>query len=102
MTEKIHPITLPKLGLTMDKGSVASWNVALGDSISAGDEIADIETEKITNAYESPVSGTFRKIVADVGQSLPVGALIGIIADENVSDEDINKFIDSFVPNPAV
>lgn len=98
MTSNIHAITLPKMGLTMEEGSVAAWHIDLGDTIKDGDEIADIETEKITVAYESPVTGVWRRTIATVGEDLPVGALIGVVAEDNVEDAEIDTFVSNFKP----
>src|SRR3712207_1657480 len=95
MTE-IHPITMPKFGLSMTEGKIASWAVAEGAWVDAGDELADIETTKITNAYESPVAGVLRRHVAPEQEDLPVGALIGIVADESIPDSEIDAFIERF------
>jgi pyruvate dehydrogenase E2 component (dihydrolipoamide acetyltransferase) len=92
----IIPITMPKFGLAMTEGKIASWAVSEGARVDVGDEIADIETTKITNAYESPVAGVIRRHVAKEQEDLPVGALIAVIAEPSVPDSEINAFIDRF------
>jgi pyruvate dehydrogenase E2 component (dihydrolipoamide acetyltransferase) len=87
---------MPKFGLAMTEGKVASWVVPEGAEVSVGDELADIETSKITNAYESPVDGILRRRVAPEQQDLPVGALLGVIADASVPDADIDAFVSHF------
>lgn len=98
MADKITAITLPKLGLTMETGSVAAWHVDVGATVTEGMEVADIETEKTTIAYESPVAGVWRESVVEVGKEVPVGSLIGVVADADVSDADIEAFVSNFVP----
>ena len=92
----ITPITMPKFGLAMTEGKVASWIKPEGAAISPGDEIADIETSKITNAYESPAQGVLRRHVASVQEDLPVGALIAVVADPGVPDGEIDSFVERF------
>ena len=82
----IEPIVMPKWGLAMQEGMVAEWHIAPGAEITAGQEIMDIETSKIANVYESPVGGTFRKIVVENGATVPVGALLGVVAPADVDD----------------
>ncbi len=80
MTVELQAITMPKWGLAMDEGMVVDWHVEEGARLGPGDEIVDIETTKITNALESPAGGILcRRLVAE-GQTVPVGALLGVIA----------------------
>ena len=99
MATNIHAITMPKMGLTMEKGSVAAWHVEVGCVVKEGDEIADIETEKVTIAHESPVSGTWRRSVAELGEDLVVGALIGVVANADVREAEIDSFVEAFEPD---
>lgn len=92
MTE-ITAITMPKWGLTMEEGTVATWAVKPGDAVSKDQEIVDIETTKIANAYESPVDGILRRVVVQEGEVVPVGALIAVVAPQHVSDAEIDSFI---------
>ena len=95
----IEPIVMPKWGLAMQEGMVAEWHIEPGAEISAGQEIMDIETSKIANVYESPVAGTFRKIVVQNGATVPVGALLGVVAPLSVSDADVDAFAQDFIDN---
>ncbi|KAB8123273.1 acetoin dehydrogenase dihydrolipoyllysine-residue acetyltransferase subunit [Komagataeibacter medellinensis] len=96
MAQNITPITMPKFGLAMTEGKIAGWLVEPGATITAGEELVDIETSKITNTFESPLAGTFRRQVAANGEMLPVGALIGVVADTAVTDADIDAFVTRF------
>jgi pyruvate dehydrogenase E2 component (dihydrolipoamide acetyltransferase) len=96
MSERIRPIVMPKWGLAMQEGMVARWLVGEGAEISAGDEILDIETSKIANVFESPVAGPLRRIVVGEGETVPVGALLGVVADRSVPDPEIDGFVAEF------
>jgi pyruvate dehydrogenase E2 component (dihydrolipoamide acetyltransferase) len=93
----IQPITMPKWGLAMEEGQLARWAVDEGAEISAGQEIMDIETTKIANVFESPVAGVLRrKVVAD-GETVPVGALLGVVAEPGVPDAEVDAFVGKFL-----
>ena len=97
MAVTISAITMPKWGIEMTEGTIIGWRVGEGQGIDRGSEILDVETDKIVNAVEAPAGGVLRRIVAGEGETQAVGALIGVIADEQASDADIARFIDSFV-----
>jgi pyruvate dehydrogenase E2 component (dihydrolipoamide acetyltransferase) len=97
MANPINAVTMPKWGIEMIEGTITGWRVAVGERIERGAEILDVETEKIVNAVESPSSGVLRRIVADQGETRAVGALIGVIADDHISDAEVARFVDSFV-----
>jgi len=90
---------MPKWGLAMQEGMVAEWHIEPGAEIKAGQEIMDIETSKIANVFESPVAGTFRKIVVENGATVPVGALLGVVAPASVSDADVDAYAQDFIDN---
>jgi pyruvate dehydrogenase E2 component (dihydrolipoamide acetyltransferase) len=96
MSDAIKPIVMPKWGLAMQEGMVAKWLVEEGAELSGGDEILDIETSKIANVYESPVAGPLRRRLVGEGETAPVGALLGVVADSSVSDAELDAFVASF------
>jgi pyruvate dehydrogenase E2 component (dihydrolipoamide acetyltransferase) len=96
MSDQIKPIVMPKWGLAMQEGMVAKWLVEQGAEIKAGDEILDIETSKIANVFESPVAGPLRRVVVGEGETVPVGALLGVVADSSVPDADLDAFVARF------
>ncbi len=73
-------ITMPKLGLTMKEGKVSKWFKKEGESVENGEELFEVETEKITTKIQSSVGGILFQIVIPEGVSVPVGTIIGIIA----------------------
>lgn len=92
---EIKTLEIPKWGLSMEEGTIAQWLIKEGDSFNKGDEICEIETTKIVNVLEAPFAGTLRKILAKDGDTLPVGGLIAVCADSEVSDAEIEQFIAS-------
>lgn len=99
MTAQIHKLTMPKWGLSMQEGTVVEWLMAEGASVSIGDEIAEIETEKVNNVYETPFQGVLRRRVAEVGDAVPVGGLIGVIAAAEATDAEIDLIVEEFASN---
>ncbi len=106
MSGTLHAITMPKWGLAMDEGMVVAWHVDEGARIDDGAEVLDIETTKITNALESTAEGVLCRRVAGEGETLPVGALLGVIAEgaaEGVVEaSEVDAFIARFNENFAV
>ena len=84
------PVTMPKLGLTMKKGTVSKWMKNEGDKVKKGDYLLEVTTEKITNKIESRVDGILLKIIAPKGSLLPIGALLAVIGE---AGEDIASII---------
>lgn len=93
----IVAITMPRWGLTMEEGTLTEWMAQPGDTVTQGAEILEIETSKLAGAVESPASGVLRRQVAEVGQVLPCGSLLGVLADPSVPEEAIDAFAESFV-----
>src|SRR5215211_2634239 len=73
-------ITMPQLSDTMTEGTVVKWNKKEGDKVRAGEEIADVETDKATMPMESFEGGTLAAVVAKEGAKVKVGDLIAVIA----------------------
>ena len=94
---RIVAITMPKWGMSMEEGKVTAWHVGEGDAVAAGDEVIDVESEKIASAIEAKGEGVMRRQIAPVGATLPVGALLGVIATADVADDEIEVFVAGFV-----
>ena len=93
MSEGMDAVTIPKWGIEMTHGTIVAWHKVAGDAVNAGEGIVDIETDKIVNSFEARSSGTLVRVLAEVGEELPVGQLIGVIAAESVTDAAIEAFI---------
>lgn len=92
----IHPITVPQWGFAMESGVVSGWHIQPGDTVKEGDDVVDLETTKIANVVESPVSGTVRRLVGEEGQDLPVGALLAVVTDDAEADAAVDDFVVAF------
>ena len=62
----LHALTVPKWGMSMEEGEITEWRVSVGDKLTVGDELVDIETSKIVNAAESPFVSTKLVVVEPV------------------------------------
>ncbi|HEY3522493.1 MAG TPA: lipoyl domain-containing protein [Candidatus Limnocylindrales bacterium] len=75
------PIELAQLGYDMDTGKIAAWTKQVGDTVTKGDVVAEIETEKATVELEALDSGTLVEIVHPAGAEVPIGDVIGWLED---------------------
>ncbi|HUA29355.1 MAG TPA: acetoin dehydrogenase dihydrolipoyllysine-residue acetyltransferase subunit [Streptosporangiaceae bacterium] len=91
--DRIVPVTMPKWGLSMRLGKITDWVVAEGDEVKAGDDLADIETDKIAGTLEAADTGTVRRIVARVGEDVPVSGTIALLAPAGVTDDDLDAAV---------
>ncbi len=75
-------ITMPKLGLTMNEGTVEEWKKHEGDSVKKGEVVAKISSEKLSSNVEAPASGTLLKIVVPEGDEVPIKENMGFIGEK--------------------
>jgi len=73
------PLTMPKLGLTMNTGVISRWNKKEGDAVAKGEILMVVATDKLTFDVESPVEGTLLKILVPEGKDVPVGELLAYL-----------------------
>jgi pyruvate dehydrogenase E2 component (dihydrolipoamide acetyltransferase) len=92
----IYPIAVPKWGIEMVEGTINTWRFKEGDTVRKGDEVFEMESDKIVNVWDCPVDGVLRRILAQEGDAHPVGALLGVIAGTDVDDAAIDAFIAGF------
>jgi pyruvate dehydrogenase E1 component beta subunit len=83
-------LKMPALSPTMEEGTLAKWLVKEGDSVSAGDVLAEIETDKATMEFEAVDEGTISKILVPEGtDGVKVGAPIALLAGEGESSDAV-------------
>jgi pyruvate dehydrogenase E2 component (dihydrolipoamide acetyltransferase) len=97
----ITKVLMPKLSDAMESGKVIKWLRKEGEAIKGGDVIAEIETDKANVEIEAFGSGVLRKIVVPEGDSVPVGELIGVIADPSDDIANLAAAPKPSAPKPA-
>ncbi|MBH5322687.1 pyruvate dehydrogenase complex E1 component subunit beta [Aurantiacibacter sediminis] len=94
-------LKMPALSPTMEEGTLAKWLVKEGDTVSAGDVLAEIETDKATMEFESIDEGTVGKILVEEGtEEVKVGTVIAILAAEGEDASDIDAPADDASEDP--
>ena len=95
-------ITMPALSPTMEEGTLAKWLVKEGDTVSSGDIIAEIETDKATMEVEAVDEGTIAKILVSEGtEGVKVNAVIAVLAEEGEDASSIKAPTESVAPAKA-
>jgi pyruvate dehydrogenase E2 component (dihydrolipoamide acetyltransferase) len=79
------PIRMPKMSMTMEEGEFGNWLVAVGDTITKGQAVAVVMTDKVEMEVESEVEGTVTRLTAGEGDTIAVGGEIGFVES---TDED--------------
>lgn len=81
-------ITMPRLSDTMTEGKVSKWHKKVGDTVKEGDILAEIETDKAVQDFESEINGTLLFVGVEEGSAAPVDSILAIIGKEG---EDISS-----------
>src|SRR5690349_19095655 len=76
-------VVMPRLSDSMEEGTILTWLKQVGDEIAVGDELVEIETDKANMAYEADEAGTLTEILAQEGETLPIGSPIARIGDSS-------------------
>ena len=97
LDERIKPIVMPKWGLSMSEGKVTNWLKPIGTQLAPGDEILEVETDKIAGVVEAGDAGTLRRVIGEPAATYPVKALLGVIAADDVSDAEIDAYVAGYV-----
>src|SRR5256712_8643608 len=90
-------VVMPKLSEAMESGKIIKWLKKEGERVQGGDILAEVETDKADVEMEAFGGGVLRKILAPAGETVPVGVLIGVIAEPG---DDVAALIAS-APAPA-
>ena len=85
----IYEVTMPKIGMMEDDINLSEWYVEEGDSVEVGQELCEIESQKITNKIEAKVAGTVLKILVEEGNEVPIGTVLAVLGD---AGEDVSKY----------
>jgi len=84
-------VLMPQLGETVTEGTIAAWHKQAGDIIEKGDLLLDVETDKVATEIEAPVSGVLVRIDVAEGETVDVGTVLAVVAEdgEAVADEAV-------------
>jgi pyruvate dehydrogenase E2 component (dihydrolipoamide acetyltransferase) len=90
----ISKVTMPKWGMSMSEGKLVAWLVGEGAVLRVGDDLAEVETEKINGIVEASSAGILRRKVATLDDVIPVGGLLAVVAEAETTDAELDAFID--------
>jgi pyruvate dehydrogenase E2 component (dihydrolipoamide acetyltransferase) len=95
----ITEVRMPRLSLTMEVGTVIEWLKAVGDPVAKGEELAEIETDKVNVAMEAPAGGFLRSLLVAAGVEVPCDTPIAILTA--TADEPLTATISGLAPIPG-
>ena len=73
-------VVMPRMGETVDEGTVNVWHKAVGDQVTEGEPLLEIGTDKVDTDIPAPASGTLAEIRVEADQTVPVGTVIAVIS----------------------
>ena len=91
-------VKLPRLGQGMDEGKILQWLKSEGDTVAKGDELYEVETEKVNVEVEAPEGGTVLKVLVQAGETIAIGTTVAWIGEPG---EDIPAETDAPAAAPA-
>ena len=94
----MHEVTVPSPGQTVEEVVIVSWLKAAGDSVSKGEALAEIETDKAVFELESPADGVLLKVLYPEDSTVPVRALVALVGD---AGEDADAYAAKAAAKPA-
>ena len=94
-------VTMPRLSDTMESGTIVEWKVAVGDKVSSGDVVADVETDKATMELAVYDDGTIASIDVEPGQQVDVGTVIALLAEKGEDPANLKPASSAPAPSPA-
>ncbi len=77
----VTAVYVPRWGVTMENATIVAWLVEEGMPVVKGQDLVEMETEKIVNIVQAPADGVLRRILVPKGETAPVGALLGVISE---------------------
>jgi pyruvate dehydrogenase E2 component (dihydrolipoamide acetyltransferase) len=81
-------IVMPRLSDSMEEGTILSWLKSVGDEVTVGDELVEIETDKANMVYEADAAGTLIEITAPEGETLAIGQVIARVGESGEAPAD--------------
>ena len=90
-------IVMPRMGLTMETGTIVHWLKQEGESVAVGEPLLEIETDKATVEIEALEGGTLQKIVAKAGDEIPVGGVIAYMGQAGEAAEEKPRLVTQLI-----
>jgi 2-oxoglutarate dehydrogenase E2 component (dihydrolipoamide succinyltransferase) len=94
-------VTLPQLGETVTEGTITRWFKKVGDTVAADEPLFEVSTDKVDTEVPSPVAGVLTEIRANEGDTVPVGAVIGVVGDAGAAPAPAPAAVPAPAAEPA-